>query len=94
MTRFGVASVKSVSEGRTGLGTMKKSKMPLVKRQASVHDRRMIVEEEEENQTATASRPLELSIRRSDSVASTDTEGSTRPPTPATPTPLTPPEAG
>ena len=92
MTRFGVASVKSVSEGRTGLGTMKKSKMPLVKRQASVHDRRIIVEEEE--QTATASRPLELSIRRSDSVASTDTEGSTRPPTPATPTPLTPPEAG
>ena len=88
-TRFGLASVKSGNEGRTGLGTMKKSKMPLVKRQAS--ERRIIVEEEEEDVASADSRPLtplKISISRGDSRASlrsTDTESSSRPPTPGTP---------
>ena len=90
-TRFGLASVKSGNEGRTGLGTMKKSKMPLVKRQASVSERRIIVEEEEEDVDSADSRPLtplKISISRDDSRASlrsTDTESSSRPPTPGTP---------
>ena len=54
--RFGLASVKSGNEGRTGLGTMKKSKMPLVKRQASVSERRIIVEETEEESVSTKRR--------------------------------------
>ena len=87
-----MASVKSLSEGRTGLGTMKKSKMPLVKRQAT--DRRIIVEEAEEEEGDLASRPPKLNFSRSDSISlrSTDTEGSSRPATPGTPltTPLTP----
>ena len=90
-TRFGLASVKSGNEGRTGLGTMKKSKMPLVKRQASVSERRIIVEETEEEADSADSRPLtplKIGISRGDSRASlrsTDTESSSRPPTPGTP---------
>ena len=70
---------------------MKKSKMPLVKRQASVSDRRIIVEEAEEDVDSADSRPLtplKISISRGDSRASlrsTDTESSSRPPTPGTP---------
>ena len=67
---------------------MKKSKMPLVKRQTQ--DRRIIVEEEEEEEGDSGSRPLKLSHSLSigDSCASlksTDTEGSSRPPTPGAP---------
>ena len=87
-----MASVKSVHEGRTGLGTMKKSKMPLVKRQQTM-DKRIIVEEAEEEGDS-ASRPLKLNFSRGDSISlkSTDTEGGSRPATPGTPltTPLTP----
>ena len=65
---------------------MKKSKMPLVKRQTQ--DRRIIVEEEEEEEGDVGSRPLKLSLSIGDSCASlksSDTEGSSRPPTPGAP---------
>ena len=69
-------------DGRSGLETMKRvKKMPLVKRQLSqTQDRRVILEETEEETDS-----FSTHLKPSDSIVSlksSDTEGSSRPPTP------------